>query len=244
MSDQPNSLPEPCSARAGTYDYNYILKEFYLRAYGNLIGGAVAITDEIDRDYLRATKYKTFSEDPKYSVSTQTEFCAIAKYILIEATLKCYKLLFLTIKEDLLNYSNPLTIFLCTRNGNEYNEKFKRFVSLAEEADQVEITGRPIAAIDKIKISVRIGYELQSSIDISLARHTEKLKLKFLINFLIILVFVRIVYLIYPYFAKYANPVIDYVFSLEGTNGVIVSIIAALIVLIMSKVYSFIKKSF
>ena len=243
MSSQPNLSSVPNSVQEGAHDYNYILAELYLRAYGNLLDGTIAITDEIEQDYLRATKFKTFSENPRYNASVQAEYCAVAKYILIEATLKCYKLLFLSIQEDLLNYSHPLTIYLCTRNNNEYQNKFKKFIDFAEQADKVELTGRPILAIDLIKESVRIGYELQGSIDTGLANTVEKINAKLIVKFLMILILMLTLRYILPYLIIYGNPIIIYISSLEGIIVLIVSIVASLIAVILSELYKFIRKA-
>jgi hypothetical protein len=225
-------------------EYNEIYKNLYLPAYGNLFDGTRAITDEVQQDYFRATKYKNLSESRDYNASVQAEFCAIAKYILVEATLKCYKLLFVSIQEDLLNYSNPLTIYLCTKDGNEYNKKFKNFIRFAEQSDQIELTGRPIQAIDKIKESVRIGYELQNSIDTSLARYTKYLNAKLIAKFLTTLFLIWIAYFIWLYLINYANPLITYMSTLEGNNAFFVSVIASIVVLILIEACKLIRRAF
>jgi hypothetical protein len=213
-----------------------------------LLDGTEVVTDEIEQDYYRASKFKVYSEDPKYSTSAQTEFGAIAKYILIEATLNCYKLLFLTIKEDLLSISNPLTIYLCTKNNHDYYHKFEEFIDLAEKADQVELTGRPIQAIDLMKDSVRIGYELLNSIDKGFARKIEKILEKINIGlvskFIVVLILFRIASNSYPSIVKYTAPLMTYFSSLEGVGAIIASVIASFIFVVIAELYGIIKRGF
>jgi hypothetical protein len=227
-----------------------IYGDFFLPAYADLAAGTLAITDEIQNDLLQAFKLKAFSnDDTKYNESTRDNFRAMAELYLLQATLKCYKALWMSINEDVSSFSNPISLIFCLKvPREEYKRCSEEFLKLARESDRLEITSHPLDVIEKIKLSIEIGTHLQNSLDANRLRIYEIFNIKILFKFFLIslIIFLVLVYSteLQVYLSNFLQPLVTYLSSLEIIAQFILAVIASIVAVVIVEIYKIIKRGF
>ena len=240
---QPPNLPPLPSQSADFYD---IYIDWFMPAFADLGAGTIAITYEIQNDVLQAFKFKADSNNErKYTEEARNEFNSTSKLYMINATLKCYKLLWISINEDLGNSSRPLLLHLCLKIPYiEFKQKHEEFVRLANEADRLEIIGHPDEVIDKLKKSIDLGVNLSNSFDPAWLKFIRYTNIKIFSTIFIIFILIRYSHDILLLSQGYLQPLLTTFSELGGPLQFILSVFASVVATILIEVYKIIKRGF
>jgi len=159
--------------------------EFYrtefVPAYSDLVGYISdkprQIVIELENTFAHISQYF----NPELDIQDKDKNLAKAYDHLVRATLDCYKLLWVTLHEQLKAIEEDESIRKLGLNisETEFRTKFQKNKKLAQEARRIEMTSvglTPIAALDKYKEVVKGGYELIGTIDNDKLQEIKSLK--------------------------------------------------------------------
>ena len=148
--------------------------EFYrtefVPAYSDLVGyigdKPRQMVIELENTFAHTSQYF----NPELDIQDKDKNLAKAYDHLVRATLDCYKLLWVTMHEQLKHIEEDKSKRKLGLNisETEFRTKFQKIKKLAQEARRIEMTSvglAPIAALNKYKEVVKDGYELIDTID-------------------------------------------------------------------------------
>jgi hypothetical protein len=148
--------------------------EFYrtefVPAYSDLVGyigdKPRQMVIELENTFAHISQYF----NPELDIPDKDKNLAKAYDHLVRATLDCYKLLWVTMHEQLkhIEEDNSKRKLGLNISETEFRTKFQKIKKLAQEARRIEMTSvglAPIAALNKYKEVVKDGYELIDTID-------------------------------------------------------------------------------
>ena len=160
--------------------------EFYrtefVPAYSDLVGYISdkprQIVIELENTFAHISQYF----NPELDIQDKDKNLAKAYDHLVRATLDCYKLLWVTLHEQLKVIEEDESIRKLGLNisETEFRTKFQKNKKLAQEARRIEMTSvglTPIAALNKYKEVVKGGYELIGTIDENKLQEIKSLKI-------------------------------------------------------------------
>ena len=160
--------------------------EFYrtefVPAYSDLVGyigdKPRQILIELENTFAHISQYF----NPELNIQDKNKNLAKAYDHLIRATLDCYKLLWVTMHEQLEDIEKDESKRKLGLNisETEFRTKFQEIKKLAQEARRIEMTSvglAPIAALNKYKEVVKDGYELIDTIDENKMQEIKSLKI-------------------------------------------------------------------
>ena len=159
--------------------------EFYrtefVPAYSDLVGyigdKPRQIVIELENSFAHISQYF----NPELDIQDKDKNLAKAYDHLVRATLDCYKLLWVTLHEQLKTIEEDESIRKLGLNisETEFHTKFQKNKKLAQEARRIEMTSvglSPIAALNNYKEVVKDGYELIGTIDENKIQEIKSLK--------------------------------------------------------------------
>lgn len=159
--------------------------EFYrtefVPAYSDLVGylgdKPRQMVIELENTFAHISQYF----NPELDIQDKDENLVKAYDHLVRVTLDCYKLLWVTIYEDLRVIEKDKSIRKLGLNMSEaeFLTKFQKLRKLAQEARGIEMASvglAPIKSLDKYKEVVKGGYELIDTIDKNKMQEIELLK--------------------------------------------------------------------
>ena len=153
----------------------------FVPAYSDLVGYISdkprQIVIELENTFAHISQYF----NPELDIQDKDKNLAKAYDHLVRATLDCYKLLWVTLHEQLKAIEDDESIRKLGLNisETEFRSKFQKNKKLAQEARRIEMTSvglTPIAALDKYKEVVKGGYELIGTIDNDKLQEIKSLK--------------------------------------------------------------------
>ena len=160
--------------------------EFYrtefVPAYSDLVGyigdKPRQMVIELENTFAHISQYF----NPELDIQDKDKNLAKAYDHLVRATLDCYKLLWVTLHEQLKVIEEDESIRKLGLNisETEFRTKFQKNKKLAQEARRIEMTSvglTPIAALNKYKEVVKGGYELIGTIDENKLQEIKSLKI-------------------------------------------------------------------
>jgi hypothetical protein len=160
--------------------------EFYrtefVPAYSDLVGyigdKPRQMMIELENTFAHISQYF----NPELNIQDKNKNLAKAYDHLIRATLDCYKLLWVTMHEQLEDIEKDESKRKLGLNisETEFRTKFQGIKKLAQEARRTEMTSvglAPIAALNKYKKVVKDGYELIDTIDENKIQEIKSLKI-------------------------------------------------------------------
>jgi hypothetical protein len=160
--------------------------EFYrtefVPAYSDLVGyigdKPRQMMIELENTFAHISQYF----NPELNIQDKNKNLAKAYDHLIRATLDCYKLLWVTMHEQLEDIEKDESKRKLGLNisETEFRTKFQEIKKLAQEARRIEMTSvglAPIAALNKYKEVVKDGYELIDTIDENKMQEIKSLKI-------------------------------------------------------------------
>ena len=159
--------------------------EFYrtefVPAYSDLVGyigdKPRQMVIELENTFAHTSQYF----NPELDIQDKDKNLAKAYDHLVRATLDCYKLLWVTMHEQLKHIEEDKSKRKLGLNisETEFRTKFQEIKKLAQEARRIEMTSvglAPIAALNKYKEVVKDGYELIDTIDENKMQEIKSLK--------------------------------------------------------------------
>ena len=160
--------------------------EFYrtefVPAYSDLVGyigdKPRQMMIELENTFAHISQYF----NPELDIQDKDKNLAKAYDHLVRATLDCYKLLWVTMHEQLKDIEKDESKRKLGLNisETEFRTKFQEIKKLAQEARRIEMTSvglAPIAALNKYKEVVKDGYELIDTIDENKMQEIKSLKI-------------------------------------------------------------------
>lgn len=160
--------------------------EFYrtefVPAYSDLVGyigdKPRQMMIELENTFAHISQYF----NPELNIQDKNKNLVKAYDHLVRATLDCYKLLWVTMHEQLKDIEKDESKRKLGLNisETEFRTKFQEIKKLAQEARRIEMTSvglAPIAALNKYKEVVKDGYELIDTIDENKMQEIKSLKI-------------------------------------------------------------------
>ena len=153
----------------------------FVPAYSDLVGyigdKPRQMVIELENTFVHISQYF----NPELGIQDKNKNLAKAYDHLVRATLDCYKLLWVTMHEQLKDIEKDESKRKLGLNisETEFRTKFQKIKKLAQEARRIEMTSvglEPITALDKYKEVVKDGYELIDTIDETKMQEIKSLK--------------------------------------------------------------------
>ncbi len=153
----------------------------FVPAYSDLVGyigdKPRQMLIELENTFAHTTQFF----NPELDIQDKDKNLAMAYDHLVRATLDCYKLLWVTLHEQLKAIEEDESIRKLGLNisETEFNTNFQKMKKFAQEARRTEMTSvgvAPIAALNKYKQVVKDGYELIGTMDENKIQEIKSLK--------------------------------------------------------------------
>lgn len=147
----------------------------FLPAYSDLVSFLVKKPKQVLTEIENTFSHISQHFNPSLDATTREENLTKAYDHIVRATIDCYKLLWVKMKEELdaIYFDDKKRVFALNMKEDEFVRKYQEFRNKAKDARNFEINNigsKPIEAIQRYKETIAIGYKLLESVDVDKLR--------------------------------------------------------------------------